>query len=123
LGGAQAIPPAPLRFVAGALGTEVAERTLLDPTSSFAEVPSQLVCWTAIAAPRGLRDRLRHVWLQDGVRKSEAWLEVRGGTRPGGFRTWSYFRHGVGPGEWTCVVETEAGQRLGRVSARIGANP
>jgi hypothetical protein len=120
LGGARAIPPAPLKFVAGALGTEVAERTLLDPAAEFAEVPAQLVCWTAIAAPRGLHDRLKHVWLLDGVKKSEAWLDVRGGGRTSGFRTWSYQRQRLAPGEWTCIVETEAGQRLGQVSARVG---
>jgi hypothetical protein len=121
LGGARAVPPAPLRFVAGGLGTEVRERELVDPSLEFEAVPAQLVCLTSIAAPRGLRDRLRHVWTQDGVRRGEAWLEVRGG-RSRGFRTWSY-RHGLAPGRWTCTVETEAGQELGRVSARIALPP
>ena len=57
------------------------------------------------------------------MRRGEAWLDVRGGTRGGGFRTWSYQRHGLGPGEWTCVIETEAGQRLGAIRARLGAFP
>jgi hypothetical protein len=119
LGGARAVPPAPLRFVAGGLGTEVHDRELVDPALEFEPVPSQLVCLTSIAAPSGLHDRLRHVWTQDGVRRGQAWLDVRGG-RSRGFRTWS-FRHGLSPGRWTCTVETEAGQELGRVSARVGA--
>jgi hypothetical protein len=117
LGGARAVPPAPVRFVGGGLGTAVAERELVDPALQFDAVPAQLVCLTSIAAPSGLHDRLRHVWTQDGVRRATLWLDVRGG-RSRGFRTWSY-RRGVGPGQWTCTVETAAGQELGRVSARV----
>ena len=118
-GGARFIPPAPLRFVEGQIGTSVIERRVSGPSASFAQPPAQLVCFTAIAAPRGLRDRLRHVWRQDGVRRMAIPLEVRGG-RPQGFRTWSTY-HGPGVGNWTCTVETESGQRLGRVSARVGS--
>jgi uncharacterized protein DUF5924/DUF2914 family protein len=120
LGATRAVPPAPLRFVDGAIGTGVEARALVGASETFAELPEQLVCWTAIAAPRGLHDRLRHVWLQDGAPRGEAWLAVRGGAGARGFRTWS-FHHDLGPGEWTCIVETEAGQRLGRVRARLAA--
>jgi hypothetical protein len=71
-----------------------------------------------IASPRGLRDHLRHVWRQNGAWRGEILLEIRGG-RPQGFRTWSTFRN-ISPGKWTCTVETESGQRLGRVTARVG---
>ncbi len=120
-GGARVVPPAPLRFVEGAIGTQVVERRLIDPATTLAAAPAQLVCATAIAAPRGLKDRLRHVWRQNGVVRAEIPLEIRGG-RPQGFRTWSY-RRSPGPGHWTCTVETESGQLLGRASIRIGEPP
>jgi hypothetical protein len=115
-GGARFVPPAPLRFVTGQMGTRVVDRRVMDPAASF-HAPPQLVCFTAIAAPRGLRDRLRHVWRQDHKLRGDVPLEIRGG-RAQGFRTWSTHR-GVGPGTWTCTVETESGQLLGRVSATV----
>jgi hypothetical protein len=117
-GGARFIPPAPLRFVEGEMGTRVSDRRVLDPSTNFEKIPDQLVCFTAIFAPRGLRDHLRHVWRQNGSWRGDVALEVRGG-RPQGFRTWSTHR-GLTPGNWSCTVETESGQRLGRVKVHVG---
>jgi hypothetical protein len=118
-GGARVVPPAPLRFVSGAIGTRIENRELLDPASELPTPPDQLVCATAIAAPRGLKDKLHHVWRQDGVLRSTHTLDIRGG-RELGFRAWSY-RRNPGPGRWTCTVETESGQMLGRAAIRVGA--
>jgi hypothetical protein len=115
-GGARFVPPAPLRFVEGLMGTKVSDRRVIDPAPWF-RAPKQLVCFTAIAAPRGLRDRLRHVWRQDGRARGDVPLEIRGG-RAQGFRTWST-HHGITPGRWSCTVETESGQLLGRISAEV----
>jgi hypothetical protein len=117
-GGARFVPPAPLRLMEGRIGTHVLERRLSGAGTSFPIVPAQLVCFTAIAAPRGLRDRLHHVWRQYGIRRGDIPLEIRGG-RTQGFRTWSTL-HGVGIGQWSCTVETESGQRLGRVVVQVG---
>jgi hypothetical protein len=117
-GGARFVPPAPLRFVEGQMGTRVSERRVIDPSTNFEKIPDQLVCFTAIFAPRGLKDHLRHVWRQEGAARGDVALEVRGG-RPQGFRTWSTHR-GVTAGNWSCTIETESGQRLGRVSAHVG---
>jgi hypothetical protein len=119
LGGARFVPPAPLRFVEGEMGTRVNERRVTDAATTFAKPPEQLVCFTAIAAPRGLRDRLRHVWRQNGVLRGEVPLEIRGG-RPQGFRTWSTHR-GIGPGRWSCSIETQSGQLLGRMVVHVGS--
>jgi hypothetical protein len=116
-GAAHVIPPAPLRFVDGALGTRLADRRILAPVTSLPSVPPELYCATAISAPRGLRDRLRHVWRLDGRPIAEVPLEIRGG-RVQGFRTWSV-KHNLAPGRWTCSVETESGQLLGRVTILI----
>jgi hypothetical protein len=117
-GAAQFVPPAPLRFVDGQMGTRVSERRLTGAASLFSSPPEQLVCFTSVASPRGLRDRLHHVWRLNGALRADLALEIRGG-RPQGFRTWSTL-HGVAPGSWSCTVETETGQRLGRVTARVG---
>ena len=118
-GGARFIPPAPLRLEEPQMGTSVVERRLAGANIDFAQPPPQLVCFTPIVAPNGLRDHLRHVWRQNGIKRMDISIEVRGG-RDKGFRTWSTY-HGPAPGHWTCTVETESGQRLGRVSARIGS--
>jgi hypothetical protein len=120
-GAAQLVPPAPLRFVAGGIGTRVVNRELVDARSVFPQAPERLVCLTAIAAPRGLKDKLRHVWRHEGTARAEAQLEIRGG-RAQGFRAWSYKRNPA-PGRWSCTVETESGQMLGRVTVTVGNAP
>jgi hypothetical protein len=119
-GAARLIPPAPLRLVAGAIGTRVVDRALVDGRAVFDAPPDRLVCLTAIAAPRGLKDRLRHVWRQDGETRAEMALEIRGG-RAQGFRAWST-RRSPTPGRWTCTVETQSGQVLGRVAVTVLAS-
>ncbi len=119
LGAAGFVPPAPLRFAGGEMGTRVVDRRVVDPTTSLAELPDQLACVSAIAAPRGLRDRLVHVWRVDGALRASVPLEIRGG-RTQGFRTWST-KHGIVAGKWTCTVETESGQLLGRLAVQVGA--
>ena len=57
------------------------------------------------------------MWRHDGVRRAEAALDIRGG-RAQGFRAWSLQRNPA-PGTWTCTVETETGQELGRVAVTI----
>lgn len=120
-GAARLIPPAPLRFVGGAIGTRVVDRELVDARAVFTEPPDHIVCSTAIAAPRGLKDRLRHVWRQEGVVRAAMALEIRGG-RAQGFRAWST-RRNPGAGNWTCTVETQSGQVLGRAGVIILAAP
>src|SRR5262249_47737039 len=46
-GAARFIPPAPLRFVEGEMGTRVADRRVVDGAASFSSTPEQLVCFTA----------------------------------------------------------------------------
>jgi hypothetical protein len=121
-GVASFIPPAPLRLVSGGIGTQVVERTLLDGRALFDPPPERLVCHTAIASPRGLRDRLRHVWRQDGHERAAVALEIQGG-RARGFRAWSTLRAPTA-GHWSCTIETESGQVLGAVTATVsGVRP
>jgi hypothetical protein len=114
------VPPAPLRLADAAIGTRLNGRELADGARELPADVNQLVCWTAISAPRGLNDELLHVWRHDGVVTDEIALEIRGG-RDEGFRTWSRKRAlGADPsGRWTCTVVTGAGQRLGRAKTRV----
>lgn len=118
--GAAAIPPAPLKLQGGGIGLSVEDRELKEPVDEVSGVPDALYCWTAIGAPRGLKDDLFHVWRQGGVVADKMKLVVSGG-RESGFRTWSRkTKFGKRPyGRWSCSVETAAGQVLGRRSVDI----
>ncbi len=120
-GAASAIPPAPLRLTESAIGTQIRDKSVLDPSTSFERVPAQLVCFTSIRAPRGLRDQLLHVWRHGRSVRDRVVLDVVGG-REAGYRTWSIKQNlGAEPdGKWSCTVETASGQVLGRASVRIG---
>jgi hypothetical protein len=114
-----AIPAAPLRLASLAIGTRLEGRHLVDPSETI-EGPSQLVCHSALFAPRGLNDAVEHVWRKDDARVDRIAVTVRG--EPGGaFRTYSIKKNlGDRPsGRWTCTVETESGQVLGEVATRV----
>jgi hypothetical protein len=119
LGGVAAIPPAPLRIVRAQIGTGVVER---EPVGVAQHFPSgkELVCFTAIRAPRGLKDDLLHVWSHAGTRLHALPVNVQGGRRAG-FRTWSRTRvSSSAPGRYRCDVITTLGQTLGGVSVDVG---
>jgi hypothetical protein len=118
------VPAAPMRLVEGSLGTQFEEMTLADPATELRGAPAQLVCFTSLWAPRGVRDALVHVWIKDGVEVDRIPLEIRGG-RASGFRTWSVKQNlGAGPfGTWTCSVETASGQYLGERSVLLSPAP
>ena len=121
VGGVEAIPPAPLRVVDAKIGTGIESRQPVGVQARFESAPRELVCWTAVRAPRGLRDDLLHVWSLDGNVLRVVPVDVRGGRRAG-FRTWS--RQVVGRaahGHYRCDVVTTLGQRLGGASVMIGS--
>lgn len=119
IGGVQAIPPAPLRVVEAKIGTGIAEREAVGASQSFDAAPPELVCWTAIRAPRGLKDGLLHLWSRDGSYLRAIPLDVEGGRRAG-FRTWSRLRVARNArGRYRCDVITTLGQRLGGTSSTI----
>lgn len=120
VGGATLIPPAPLRLVKAQMGTAMAGYEAADPSLEFT-APPQLVCATAIAAPRGLSDALFHVWAHDGKRLARVSLAIQGGNEKG-FRTWSIWKN-VSNGEWTCRVETASGQVLGQRTVEVKGRP
>lgn len=119
--GAVMVPPAPLALVQGSIGTKLVDHWVADPTETVAASARQIVCASAIRAPRGLKDALRHEWRHNEQLVDEIPLQVRGG-REAGFRTWSIKRN-LGPhpeGGWSCRVVTEAGQVVGELRFRVG---
>ncbi|HEY1099469.1 MAG TPA: DUF5924 family protein, partial [Myxococcota bacterium] len=114
--GAPLIPPAPLSLARGAMGTGISNREPTGVAKTFA-VSSSLVCHTAIRAPLGLKDTLVHVWSRDGETVQRVPLTISGGG-DNGFRTWSKLSSAKA-GRWRCRVETDRGQVVGDVRARV----
>lgn len=114
LGAARCVPAAPLALIDAEIGTRQKSRGVADPIEHLEARPHRLVCATSIWAPLGVRERLFHVWRQNGQVRDRIELEIAGG-REDGFRTWSSKRNfGDDPaGRWSCAVETAMGQSLG----------
>lgn len=75
-----------------------------------------LYAYTAIRAPRGLNERIYHVWRRDGELVDRIALDIRGG-RKEGYRAWSHKQHfpARAVGHWQVQVVTEAGQLIGEL--------
>jgi len=79
-----------------------------------------LYAYTAIHAPRGLHERIYHVWRHAGQEVDRIALEIRGG-RGEGYRAWSHKRRfpAASLGLWEVRVQTEAGQLIGVLRFRV----
>lgn len=121
------IPPAPLRIQNADFGTQMEMRDGPRITKRIAATPTdargQVYVVTAIYAPRGLHDRVRHVWYQGAVPLSRSrWYDVDGG-RKEGYRLWTslWLSPDLTGKALHVDVETESGQLIGR--AWLGAAP
>ncbi|MBZ9568766.1 DUF5924 family protein [Modicisalibacter tunisiensis] len=112
------IPPATLWITGSALspGFDVPHRR---PVESMALTEANLqkrglYAYTAIRAPRGLREKVYHVWRHDGKIIDRIPLIIHGG-RDGGYRAWTHKQHfpEAAAGRWRIDVMTATGQRLG----------
>jgi hypothetical protein len=118
------IPPAPLRLVTAEFGAgyERAEMRLTPPIGTIEPGRARRVyALTAIKAPLGLRERVRHRWHKNGALIWDSpWIEVTGG-REEGFRLWTtyVFDNLEAKAKLRLDVETEGGQLIGR--ARLTA--
>ncbi|HNX97212.1 MAG TPA: DUF5924 family protein, partial [Candidatus Aminicenantes bacterium] len=111
------IPPAPLRLASATfgLGIDAGTLALRDPVR-VAGGARRLVALTAIHAPSGLADRIRHRWLVNGRSVYVSPLYRVAGGRRQGYRLWTRatlpFRLSVGD-RLRVRVETGAGQLVG----------
>jgi hypothetical protein len=121
-GVASIVPAAPLRLTKIEIGTGVADHEVVHAEDRYEQTPARLYCATAIWSPIGVKDRLFHVWRYEGQERQRIELDIRGGGRGGGFRTFSRIQLGGAhaAGKYRCSVETEAGQVLGTKTVRVG---
>jgi len=73
-----------------------------------------LYAFTAVSAPRGLRERIHHIWLHNGREVDRITLDIRGG-RKEGYRAWTLkLNFPADPvGRWQVRVVTDSGQLIG----------
>ncbi len=112
--GRSLIPPSPLKLTRA---TACISITDYKPWNTFnrakaAQTPE--VCfYSSIFAPRGLSERINHVWYHNGRKLLTISLsEIKGG-RKEGFGTWSRRAILEGQGRYTVEVWTDGGQLLG----------
>lgn len=114
-----AIPAAALRLTSISL-TQQLDTEQRKPGRSITSVDETslhqqgLYSFTAIKAPRGLREAIYHLWIHNGKEVDRIKLDISGG-RAGGYRAWSrkqnFPAHAVG--KWQIKVVTASGQLIG----------
>jgi len=111
------VPPATLWMTEVAISTQVEDRT---PGASLKQVNAAqirsngLYAYTAINAPRGLDERIYHVWQFNGKEVDRIALDIHGG-RKEGYRAWTHKQNFPDnpTGKWQVRVLTENGQMIG----------
>lgn len=113
------VPPATLWLNEVAVTTQFNDQERAPGKSlselSVAELRAQgLYAYTAINAPRGLNERIYHVWRHNGQEVERIALDIHGG-REKGYRAWTHKQNFPedATGKWQIQVLTEAGQMIG----------
>jgi hypothetical protein len=116
------IPPAPLRLARAEFGASVQNLEIVAPMTAIPDGwRGRIAALTAVKAPNGLRDRVRHRWRLDGkLLYSQEPRTIVGG-REQGFRLWSQITwNGEASAQaLTLEVETEGGQLIGRTTLPV----
>lgn len=113
------VPPATLRLSEVAI-TDRFDNQRRAPGRSLVELNAAqlkrdgLYAYTAIEAPRGLKERIYHEWRFNGRVIDRIALNINGG-REQGYRAWTHKRNFPNrpQGQWQVRVVTEAGQMIG----------
>ncbi|GGY10863.1 membrane protein [Litchfieldella qijiaojingensis] len=122
------VPPANLWINGSALspGLDTATRT---PQGSVrlqtdALRRSGLYAYTAIRAPRGLREEVYHEWRHEGELMDRIPLVIHGG-REDGYRAWTHKRNfpKESAGRWRIDIMTTSGQRIGVMRFTVTDKP
>jgi len=117
------VPPATLWMTEVAISTQLEDRT---PGDSLKEVSAAqirgngLYAYTAINAPRGLDERIWHVWQFNGKEVDRIALDIHGG-RKEGYRAWTHKQNfpDTPTGKWQVRVLTDDGQMLGVLRFKV----
>jgi len=127
------VPPANLRLIGITLSQQIDHEQRI-PGASLRQIYTAalkqegLYAWTAVRAPRGLREQIHHVWLHDGAEVDRITLDIRGG-RDEGYRAWTHKLNfpDDSVGHWQVRVVTDSGQLIGltrfTVSEDTGFDP
>jgi hypothetical protein len=112
------IPPATLWLtqvaITDQINTEERSPTNTYRTVSAAQLHQGIYAYTAIHAPRGLNERIYHVWIHNGKVIDKVALDIKG-VSEAGYRSWSR-KENFPPnplGRWRIQVVTEASQVIG----------
>jgi hypothetical protein len=119
------VPPATLWLTEVAVTSEFDNRNRAPGATlkqlSAAQLRSQgLYAYTAINAPRGLNERIYHVWRHNGRAGEHIALDIQGG-RKNGYRAWTHKQNFPADplGNWQVQVMTEAGQMIGVLRFKV----
>lgn len=113
------VPPATLWLTEAAVSTRFDNHNRT-PGESIQEIgvnqlrSAGLYAYTSINAPRGLDERVYHVWRHNGEEVERIALDIHGG-RQEGYRAWTH-KQNFPPdvlGKWQVRVVTEDGQMIG----------
>lgn len=122
------VPPASLRLFEFAVTDSITDKSR-EPENSLKSVTVEqlstgLYAYTAIRAPRGLNERIYHVWRRNGNEVDRIALDIAGG-RETGYRAWTH-KLNFPPyptGDWKIHVVTEADQVIGVLRFRVVPSP
>ncbi|WP_084591602.1 DUF5924 family protein [Gilvimarinus agarilyticus] len=118
------VPPATLWLtdvaITGAIDDKAKEPAEKLKVVSVEQLQQGLYAYTAIHAPRGLRERIYHVWRLNGNVVDKIALDINGG-RQAGYRAWSHkLKFPPYPqGNWRIDVVTEARQVVGVLRFKV----
>ncbi len=113
------IPPAALQMVSIVMTQEINQEEKV-PGEALAQFDMEtlnrggLYVWTAVRAPRGLKEQIHHLWVHEGTVVDRITLDIQGG-REAGYRAWSHkLNFGAeSAGRWQVRVVTDSGQLIG----------
>ncbi|MBL6749366.1 MAG: DUF2914 domain-containing protein [Nevskia sp.] len=118
------VPPVTLWVDQAVISTGV-DTDARQPGPALRTVPANvlaqgLYAFTAIHAPRGLRERVFHRWMHGGREVARIPLDIAGLGRQG-YRAWSYKQNfpADAAGAWRVEVVTDAGQLIGEVRFEV----
>jgi len=122
------VPPATLWLTEVAVSTEFDNKNR-KPGDSITEIgvnqlrAGGLYAYTSINAPRGLEERIYHVWRHNGEEGERIALDIHGG-RKEGYRAWTHKQNFPqdAVGNWQVRVLTEDGQMIGVLRFKVTGN-
>ena len=114
------VPPAALRLTDMSMSYQL-DAQARKPLSPITELTEQslyengLYSFSAVKAPRGLNEKIFHVWVHNRKEVDRIALDISGG-RKEGYRAWSHKTNfpANAAGKWVVKVVTESGQLIGQ---------